>query len=149
MNDLHALTDWCDALLTKLEPAQRRQLAREIALALRRANAQRIAQQVTPEGEPFAPRKTGNSRDQRGKLRRPMFAKLRTLRFLKTQTTDEAATVGFAGRIGRIAKVHQFGLRDRVTPGGPAVLYPARPLLGVNTDDLAVLKLAILQHLTS
>ncbi|QDQ29133.1 phage virion morphogenesis protein [Chitinimonas arctica] len=148
MNDLHALTDWCDALLAKLEPAQRRQLARQIALELRRANAQRIAQQVTPEGEVFVPRKAGKSRDQRGKLRRPMFAKLRTARFLKAQAAANAATVGFAGRVGRIARVHQFGLYGRLKPGGPEYRYASRQLLGINEPDLAILTLQIERHLS-
>ncbi|QDQ27709.1 phage virion morphogenesis protein [Chitinimonas arctica] len=135
MNDLHALTEWCDALLAKLEPAQHRQLARQLALELRRANAQRIAQQVTPDGESFTPRKASNSRDQRGKLRRPMFAKLRTARFLKAQATADAATVGFAGRVGRIARVHQLGLRDQVQPSGIEHLYPTRPIIGISNSD--------------
>ena len=39
-----------------------------------------------------------------------MFAKLRTARYLKTTATGEAAVVEFAGKVQRIARIHQEGL---------------------------------------
>jgi len=43
--------------------------------------------------------------------------------------------IGFSGRTGRLARVHQFGLTDRVVPGGPRVRHPARQLLGLTEVD--------------
>ncbi|MEB7584304.1 phage virion morphogenesis protein [Serratia rubidaea] len=41
-----------------------------------------------------------------------MFTKLRTARYLKAQGSGDAAVVEFVGRVRRMAKVHQYGLRD-------------------------------------
>ncbi len=40
--------------------------------------------------------------------------------------------VGFYGRVARIARVHQYGLRDRVVAGGNDVQYEQRRVLGIN-----------------
>lgn len=134
-DDLTQLELWAAPLLAKLAPVQRRQLARTIALDLRRAQQQRIAAQVAPDGTPYAARKrrTESWRDKRGAIRRrkgDMFVKLRTARWLKTHVTSEGAEVGFYGRVARLARVHQEGGRDHVAPQGPIADYPARPLLG-------------------
>lgn len=136
MADLTALNDWCDALLAKLTPTERRKLARQIATELRRSNSERIAHNVSPEGETFAPRKPSKLRQQKGAIRARMFTKLKTARHIKTGASTDTATVGFAGRTARIARVHQLGLRDEAKPGGVKVQYPARPLLGTNAIDL-------------
>ena len=52
MDDLTALETWAAPLIAKLQPAQVRQLTREIARDLRRSQAQRIAAQVAPDGTP-------------------------------------------------------------------------------------------------
>ncbi|QNM96388.1 phage virion morphogenesis protein [Chitinimonas koreensis] len=148
MDDLTALADWCDQLLARLSAGERRQLAREIARDLLPANARRIAAQQAPDGTPYTPRKAGAARDQRGHIRRgAMFAKLRTTRWLRAEATAERATVGFAGRVGRIALVHHEGLRDRVRPGGPEAIYPARPLLGLAAADVERIRDTVLAHL--
>lgn len=58
-----------------------------------------------------------------------MFVKLGTPKHLKAMATLNEAMVGFVGRAERIARVHQFGLMDRVTSGGPNYRYPNRVLL--------------------
>lgn len=100
-------------LLDNLSPKGRRALARDIARQLRASNTKRIASQQNPDGTPFAPRKT-QARRRRGSIRRTMFSKMRTARFLKIEATPESAAVVISGRAARIAQVHQFGLRDRV-----------------------------------
>ena len=58
-----------------------------------------------------------------------------------------SAVVGFTGRTERIARVHHFGLRDSVKPGGPEYDYPARPLLGISDDFTKRLQDRLLSHL--
>ncbi|WP_154965107.1 phage virion morphogenesis protein [Klebsiella grimontii] len=65
----------------------------------------------------------------------PMFRRLRTARFLKTRATADGAEVGYSGVAARIARVHQFGLRDRVNDSGAMATYPRRELLGLSKAD--------------
>lgn len=67
--------------------------------------------------------------------REQMFRRLRTARFLKTSATPEGAEVGFSGAAARIARVHQFGLRDKVNSSGAMATYPRRELLGLSKAD--------------
>lgn len=48
-----------------------------------------------------------------------MFAKLRTTKYLKTAASADSASVQFEGKVQRIARVHHYGLRDRVSRKGP------------------------------
>jgi phage virion morphogenesis protein len=151
-DELTQLELWATALLAKLAPAQRRQLARTIALDLRRAQQQRIAAQLAPDGTPYAARKRRAEalREKRGAIRRrngAMFIKLRTTRWLKTNVTQGGAEVGFFGRVARLARVHQEGGRDRIAPGGPMARYPARTLLGFTPADRQHIQDRVLQYL--
>ncbi|HIF6264382.1 TPA: phage virion morphogenesis protein [Raoultella ornithinolytica] len=65
----------------------------------------------------------------------PMFRRLRTTSFLKARATSEGASVGFSGVAARIARVHQYGLRDRVNDSGAMATYPRRELLGLSKAD--------------
>ncbi len=145
MEDLGALTEWCDGLLSALAPAQRRQLLRQIAQDMRRANMQRIKAQKQPDGTAFVPRK--GVRGKKGRIKGAMFAKLRTARFFEATATADEASAGFSGRVGRIARVHQEGLRDRVKPGGAEYLYPRRALLGLDEGDRERIRQQVLAHL--
>lgn len=128
-------------LIASLEPGARRELARDIALLLRGNRQRSIAAQQNPDGTAFEPRKPQlRLRNQKGKIRRTMFAKLRTARFLKASATPDAAIVSFVGEVQRIARVHQEGLRDRVNRRGLEVTYPARRLLGISEPDEAEIR---------
>jgi phage virion morphogenesis protein len=144
--DLKPLEAWASGLLANLTPAARRALAREIATRLRTSQQQRIAAQLNPDGTPYAPRKP-QLRKKEGRIRRAMFAKLRTNRFMKTEATAEGAFVGFVSQVERIAQVHQSGLRDRVRPSGVEIQYPARHLLGVTDADLRAIEDIVLAGL--
>lgn len=151
-DELIQLEQWVGPLLAKLAPAQRQQLARSIALDLRRSQQRRIAAQVAPDGTPYAARKrqTESLREKRGAIRRrkdTMFAKLRTARWLKTSITHKGAEVGFFGRVARLARVHQDGGMDRVAPDGPIAKYPARPLLGFTSMDREMVRDRVLEYL--
>lgn len=136
------------SLLANLDSKARRKLAREIAKQLRNSQQKRIAAQLNPDGSAFAKRKP-QVRDQKGKIRRTMFSKLRTAKYLKTEANPNAAVVGFVGEVERIARVHQYGLRDRAQKGGPDVQYPARQLLGFTEPDIEAIRDAVLAHLAA
>lgn len=67
--------------------------------------------------------------------REQMFRRLRTARFLKASSTPDGAEVGFSGVAARIARVHQFGLRDKINGSGAMGTYPRRELLGLSKAD--------------
>jgi phage virion morphogenesis protein len=64
-----------------------------------------------------------------------MFRRLRQARHLRAIADQNAARVGYSGRTARIARIHQEGLSERITPGGPLVQYPQRRLIGWSDDD--------------
>jgi phage virion morphogenesis protein len=151
-HELQRMEAWAGALLNKLQPAQRRALARKVAIDLRRANAKRIAEQVGPDGTPFTARKNRKEfRAKSGRIKRQkaaMFAKLRTATYLKVEASSDHAAVGFVGKIARVARVHHEGLSDKVAPRGPSYRYPARSLLGFSMMDETLIRELILSHLT-
>lgn len=148
-DDLEALETWAAPLLERLEAGERKKLARDIARELRKRQAARIKRQKNPDGSPFEPRKP-QARAQSGSIRRNiMFAKIRQAKFLKGRGLGDAATVGFTGRVARIARVHQYGLRAYVEPNGPKYNYPERELIGYSDEDRAVIRDMILDRLGS
>ncbi|MGA4641302.1 phage virion morphogenesis protein [Stutzerimonas stutzeri] len=148
-DDLRALEDWAGALLNQLEPKARRQVTQDIARDLRRSQQKRIATQRNPDGTPFAPRKPRQPlRAKAGRIKqRKMFAKLRTARYLRLQSDASSIAIGFAGRVSRLARVHQYGLRDRPAPGAPDVQYARRELLGFTDADMELIRDRLLEHL--
>ncbi|UWE18090.1 phage virion morphogenesis protein [Herbaspirillum huttiense] len=149
-DDLQRLEEWAGALIAKVQPAQRRQLVRQVANELRREHARLIAQQVAPDGTPYPARK--NRKELHGKSGRikrqkaAMFNKLRTNSYLQIQADANQASVGFFGKVARIARVHHEGLQDQVAPRGPSYKYPARPLLGFTDADISLLRRILLEH---
>lgn len=144
-DDLQHVAAWANAVLARLSPSARRRVLRQLATDLRRSQQQRIAAQQAPDGSAYTPRRPP-LRSKRGRLRN-MFAKLRTSRFLHTTADATGLSVGFTGRVARIARVHQFGERDEVRPGGPTVTYPERILLGFSNADLALITDRLIQML--
>ena len=76
-----------------------------------------------------------------------MFAKLRTNRYMKATGNDSAAVVEFTGKVQRIARVHQLGLKDKPSPKSAAVEYPQRQLLGFTEDDRQLVESVIIDYL--
>lgn len=130
MDNIHQVEDWLNALLEKLNPAERRKLMRDVATKLRQQQQQNIRMQKNPDGSGFEPRKA-SGRAKQGRVKGQMFRKLRTARYMKMRTTADTAEVGFDAKAQRIARVHHYGLRDRVRKGGPEVVYVCRELLGI------------------
>jgi phage virion morphogenesis protein len=150
-DDLRGIEQWAGALLAKLQPGQRRVITRKIAQELRRSQAQRIASQQAPDGATYAARKQRKDlRRKKGLIKRQkaaMFNKVRTTKYLKTTQDENQLSVGFFGRVARIARVHQEGLTDKVAKKGPEYRYPARPLLGFSAVDRALIRDALLRHI--
>lgn len=78
----------------------------------------------------------------------PLFDKLRRPRWLKAKAQGNAAVVEFAGKAQRIAAVHHFGRRDRVSAGRMHT-YSARPLLGITDAERKKIQDMIVHHLHS
>jgi phage virion morphogenesis protein len=133
------------ALIATLEPSERRALTKDIARRLRESQAKRIAAQQNPDGSAYEPRKP-RLRKKKGALRKTMFAKLRTAKYLKVEATPDSAAVAFAGNAQRIARVHQFGLRDKV--GRFSVKYPVRELLGFTDAEVELVQSSVMDHLS-
>lgn len=149
-NDLDALEDWAGVLLSKLEPAARSKLARSLAQKLRRSQQQRVKQQRNPDGTTYAARKPRELRVKQGRIKRQanMFQKLPRASHLKAKGDGQSITVGFTGRVARIARVHQFGLKDRAEANAPAVRYEQREVLGLTEPDLELIRNELLAHLS-
>jgi len=145
-NDITAALDgWIQPLLEAMSPAGRRSLNRKLAIGLRKRQQQRIAAQQGPDGAAFAPRRKP-SKKGRIRSRAQMFKKMRQNRHLRISSSPDYAEVGFKGRIARIAQVHQEGLEDRVSKGGPVHRYAQRKLLGMNDDDAAWVSEQVIEH---
>lgn len=147
MDNLHKLDEWLTALLANLEPATRQRMMRELAHDLRRNQQNNIRLQRNPDGSGYEPRKV-TARTKKGRIKRQMFSKLRTAKYLKTAASADSASVQFEGKVQRIARVHHYGLRDRVSRKGPEVHYAERRLLGVNDVMETVTRDTLLLWLT-
>jgi phage virion morphogenesis protein len=153
---LDALARWAAPLLANLAPQRRRRVMADVATALRQGQAARIAQQRNTDGSAYEPRKaaTGSAapgkpgiRQRKGALRRAMFEKLRTAKHLRRTATAGSATLAIQGAAGRIARIHQYGLRDRVDwrrAGSPIVRYARRELLGFTEADIQAIETRLL-----
>lgn len=137
MDDLHKVDEWLAALLANLEPAARQRMMRELAQELRRNQQNNIRLQRNPDGSGYEPRKV-TARTKKGRIKRQMFSKLRTAKYLKTAASADSASVQFEGKVQRIARVHHYGLRDRVSRRGPVARYVSRRLLGVNNEVVTI-----------
>lgn len=149
-NRLEALEDWAAGLLAQLEPASRNKLAQSVGKGLRLSQQQRIIAQRNPDASKYAPRKRRNLRGKKGRVKRrvKMFTKLRLARFLRIQGDENSISVGFTGRVARIARVHQHGLKDRAVRSAPVVKYHQRESLGYTDLDLAIVREHLVNHLT-
>lgn len=76
-----------------------------------------------------------------------MFKKLVTNRYLLTRASPDEATLTFAPQVVHLARVHHYGLKDRVAPG-VEVQYPARQLLGFTPADLRHIEYQIISWLS-
>lgn len=76
-----------------------------------------------------------------------MFSKLRTAKYLKTAASADSASVQFDGKVQRMARVHHYGLRDRVSRKGPEVRYAERRLLGLTQNAVDKIKSFMIDYI--
>jgi len=135
MSDFKPFDDQLAGLIAAMSLAGRRKLAAEIAKVLRKSQQQRIKLQKAPDGTPYQARKRQPLRAKSGRIKRAMFQKLRSSRYMKASGNNDAAVVEFTGKVQRIARIHQFGLKDRPNPYAHDVQYAERQLLGYTLED--------------
>lgn len=140
-----------NALINNLSPQARRTLAKNIGQQLRKSQQKRIASQQNPDGTAFEPRKkTKQLGKKKGRIKRQaMFAKLRTARHLKLNTTQQHINIGFQGSSATIANIHQQGLKARVRKDRDyKVQYAQRELLGFTDEDKKLIEDLVIEQLS-
>lgn len=145
MSELKPFDDRLNGLIAALSPAARRKLAGEIAKELRKSQQQRIKLQKAPDGSPYQARKRQPLRAKTGRIKRAMFQKLRTSRYMKATGSESSAVVEFTGKVQRIAQIHQYGLKDRPNVHSKDVQYAERQLLGITVLDQKLIEKIILK----
>lgn len=148
MNDFKPFDDKLAGLIAALSPTARRRMAADIAKALRTRQQRRIKTQKAPDGTPYAARKRQPVKAKKGRVKREMFAKLRTSRFMKATAGNDAAVVEFTGKVQRMVNVHQYGLKDKPGRNSAPVHYDARPLIGFNAEDRQTIEKIIICKLS-
>ncbi|HAV1693477.1 TPA: phage virion morphogenesis protein [Enterobacter hormaechei subsp. steigerwaltii] len=148
MSDFKPFDNQLAGLLAALSPSARRKLSGEIAKQLRAAQQQRIKQQKKPDGSPYQARKRQPLRAKAGRIKRAMFQKLRTSRYMKASGRENGAVVEFTGKVQRIARVHQYGLKDRPNAHAQDVQYAERQLLGFSQADKELVETLTIKHLS-
>ncbi|HCP3138258.1 TPA: phage virion morphogenesis protein [Escherichia coli] len=144
MNEFKRFEDRLTGLIESLSTSGRRRLAVDIAKKLRQRQQQRIKLQKAPDGTPYVPRKNQPVRNKKGRIKREMFVKLRTNRFMKATGSESAAVVAFASGVQRIARVHQLGLRDKPGRNSAVVEYPVRELFGFDKESMQLIERELL-----
>ncbi|EOY5725573.1 phage virion morphogenesis protein [Enterobacter cloacae] len=148
MSEFKRFDDRLNGLIAALSPAARRKLAGEIAKELRKSQQQRIKLQKAPDGSPYQARKRQPLRAKTGRIKRAMFQKLRTNRYMKASGREKSAVVEFTGKVQRIARVHQLGLKDRPNAHAQDVQYAERQLLGFSQVDKEFVESVIFKYLS-
>lgn len=150
-DELNRLENWIGGLLAKTTPAARKKLARKIGMDLRKNQSMRIASQTNPDGSGYTPRKNRPQlRSKKGRIKRKqslMFHKLKMSSRMRLQADASQVRISFLDRVSRIAAIHHFGEKDRVSPKGPEVQYPARRLLGFSRTDEQLIMDSLLRNM--
>ncbi|EPL2414567.1 phage virion morphogenesis protein [Enterobacter cloacae] len=148
MSDFKPFDNQLAGLLAALSPAGRRKLAGDIAKELRKSQQQRIKQQKAPDGSPYQARKRQPLRAKSGRIKRAMFQKLRTSRYMKASGRENVAVVEFTSKVQRIARVHQHGLKDRPNAHAHLVKYPERQLLGLGVEEKKLIEVLVIRYIS-
>jgi phage virion morphogenesis protein len=145
MDELRRLERWVEPLLKQISPAARKKLAKEIGTKLRKSQQKRIQAQQNPDGTKFAARRRQPNRSIK---RKAMFIKLKRAKHLKIKASADKVSIGFYGRVAKIANVHQKGLRDKAHKNSRDVRYKKRQLLGFTRQDKEQILDTLLAHLS-
>ncbi len=142
-DNLDDLVKYLTPMLNKLSDAEMTKLNKKVGADLRKSQQQRIAAQVGPDGSSFAPRRLREGK----RIRRKMFTKLRSQRYFRNFSNAEMVSVGFLSNVVFVARIHQDGLRARVSKNGPSITYPKRELLGFAQTDIQMIEDSVMRHL--
>lgn len=134
------------ALLKNVSPANRRKIAKEIAMKIRANRSDSIKANIGPDGKKFEPRKPQN---RKGAKRGRMFRKLGARRSLVAKYSPAQALVYFRGKNMSIAKIHHEGGCGVVNKQGFKVRYPERPLLGIGANERDIVRDAVVDALAN
>lgn len=140
------LANYLQPFLERLSMGERARLTKQIGRDLRKSQGKRISEQKNPDGSSYTPRRK-RLREQKGKIKRKMFTKIKNTSNLKVLSNADSIAIGFVGRVARIARVHQEGLKDRAEKGAPDVVYPKRELLGFTEQDIKLVEDSFLKHI--
>lgn len=140
------LANYLQPFLERLSMGERARLAKQIGRDLRKSQGKRISEQKNPDRSSYTPRRK-RLREQKGKIKRKMFTKIKNTSNLKVLSNADSIAIGFVGRVARIARVHQEGLKDRAEKGAPDVVYPKRELLGFTEQDIKLVEDSFLKHI--
>ncbi len=152
LDDLDKIAPWAESFINSLSPKEQKALYRKVALALRKQNQKRISAQQSPDGEKWEPRKKridkeGKQKDRKVAKQKKMMLGLRKAKHMKIQANNNGASVGYAGRVSKIARTHHYGLTEQDKVTGNSIKYPERQLLGVSEVDERVLFEVVLRQL--
>lgn len=131
MDDINKLDTWLATLMSNVEPEGRKRMMRDLVQQLRRTQQKNIKLQRNPDGSGYTPRRV-TAHSKKGRIKRQMFTRLRTTKYLRVSSSVNTASVQFVSSVQRIARIHHYGLRDNVSRRGPTVRYAERRLLGIN-----------------
>ena len=145
--ELNQVEECLGALLSQLESAIRTKMLREVARDVRRIQQNNITLQRSPDGTAWEARRI-TARTKPGRIRRKMFAKLKTAKYLKAQANANQAEIAFVPSVQKLVRVHHYGLRDKVNRRGTELKYAERLLLGFNHDVESKIKGVIFSWLS-
>lgn len=78
-----------------------------------------------------------------------MFNLIKNATYMRIERTAQGVAVGFTNRVAFIARVHQYGLRDKVDKDGPTVKYASRELLGFTDTEMNMIENEVINYLAS
>ena len=149
MSDFARLPQYTNEILQKMSPGERAKISRTIGREIRNSQKQRITSQQNTDGSSYAPRKKRLRDRMKGKVRNKMFSKIKSLTYLKVMSNADSIDIGFAGRIARIARVHQYGLRDRADKNAPSLQYANLLLLVLTEKEMTKIASLLEKHISN
>ncbi len=147
MAELEALTEHLGSMLNQLSDQERRKLEMQIGRKLRASQKSRITKQQNPDGSAYVPRKF-RLQDKKNKIKNKMFNLIKNAKYMRFEHTAQGIAIGFAGRVAFIARVHQYGLRDKVEKDGPTVQYASRELLGFTAEEMDMIETEVFKFIS-
>lgn len=89
-------------------------------------------------------------KDRIGKAKRQhkkMMRQMHKAKNLRLRVHQESLILGWSGSAGRVARIHHFGLNEKLKYG--LAQYPARELIGLTDSDKKQIRDIVIQHLES